>query len=630
MNAIEEILLKGLQEAPGNWEVRLELIDKFSVRHAHDEALQLIAAAPGPPATEAEIRRIADCCVQAGRPAAAEPLLSAFVARKPASAVGHYLLAKLLSKIGDLDRARGHYTTTVALNAELEDEVLAAKLADFGQTMIHNPAQVAKVIEDLKVAEPAPEPTVQPIKPRAVISTPTPEVVEDDSPEAVSVDPEPESEAVAGVSALDQIPALEADVAAPQARAMLPPVPDLMETAAHMAYTAPVEAHAHLISEGDAEMIEFEAGANLTRHIVLSEPGERIQAMERKQDTGQKIGAVAIAVLAHIALIVILGLVIAFTPSPQSPEIITTAAAVLDDNRLEQQEINKQVQRKPVQASQAMTEVVSVSGMSQVALPDIKTDLIAFEPIGLGDTFGSSMSFGAGVDGGMVSFFGSRSTSKKVVFAVDFSASMKSMDKDTLMRKELSKSLMALPTGIAYQCIFFAGPAWYHGETVNGPNENPTIKAEKGRDEWKWMSKGGATNFFPAFTEDPEKLPKLELLSSSRSNLRNSVKLVEETKLVWGTDWRWPLYMAMNLEPDTIFFMTDGAWGGKQDVLDELIEYNNKHGRAKINTICMMVPQAMEKLQYLAEKSRGECSLVQADQSVLRGKELADFLKKKK
>lgn len=656
MNAIEQALATALQATPENWELRLELLNKLSESGAQDEVVRILGEAPNPPATAKELRQVTDLCVKAKQPAAAEPILSKFTAENPANGVGHYLLAKLLSKTGNLDKARGHYQTATALDADLEDDVLAAKLADFGQTMIHSSTEAKAVIENLATPAPEPEPEPEPEPVEAVIEPePEPEPVE----AYAEPEPEPEPEPAAAEpkiaaivppasvttaqpveefhdadpaeteSNLDAIPAVEADVAPPAAPA-IPAIPESVEPPS-LEFTEPVDPHAHVVTEGDQEMVEYDIDSlHHTRQIILGDPSEKIEAHEKEKATGRGFMAIAIAVFAHVVLAVLLAWAVLATAPDKPPTIVSHAMGVLDDDSLEHAEMQKEVREQtPVQPASALTEVISVQGMSAVALPTVDVDTVSFDPVGMGNDFGTSMTFNAGADGGMVSFFGSKSTSKKVVFAVDYSASMRSMDKDKLMRAELAKSLTALPNGISYQCIFFAGPAWYPGQTLARNGSPNVVKGEKRGEEWPWVAEKGAI-YKPAFTDDPRELPMMDYLSSSRSNIRKTVKFVEETPLVFGTDWRWPLYMAMNLKPDTIYFMTDGAYSGSQKVLEEIIAYNNKNGRARINTICMMVPQAMEKLMFLAEESRGETSLVLKDQTVLRGKELEDYLKKGK
>ena len=116
-------------------------------------------------------------------------------------------------------------------------------------------------------------------------------------------------------------------------------------------------------------------------------------------------------------------------------------------------------------------------------------------------------------------------------------------------------------------------------------------------------------------------------MRASGINVRNSLQLIEKTPLVFGTDWRWPLMMAMNMKPDVIYFMTDGAFGvgrgiTKKEMINNLLAYNRSHSNAKINTICMQVLTARIELEQLSQGSGGEFTLVRGDGSVVRGIDL--------
>ena len=102
--------------------------------------------------------------------------------------------------------------------------------------------------------------------------------------------------------------------------------------------------------------------------------------------------------------------------------------------------------------------------------------------------------------------------------------------------------------------------------------------------------------------------------------------------MVYGTDWRDPLKMAMNMEPDVIYFMTDGAVGKhptKEPVVDDVLDFNRTKSRAKINSICFMVLKAYENLKELADKTRGEFTLVTENGEILRGRDVERLARKK-
>ncbi|MEM0969226.1 MAG: hypothetical protein AAGJ31_07750, partial [Verrucomicrobiota bacterium] len=560
---------------------------------------------------------------------ATEGQLVAFLNANPNSGLAHYLYAKVLAKRQAMSEARSHYDTAVQINPELTDPVFSAKIADLGQTMVHDVPAPAEAGPAAPVAPVAP---LQP-PPNSPAATPVPMPSAALAPPAVQVPDVPPAVPTPIPTAATPTPAVPSPTAATPAPAIPTPAPGAGIPAPAPTASIPSPAAAAIPSPAaamvaaPAQMAEGEVLADGPQLMVRGDDADA-PVIITKSNANQKVTSIVIALLAHVLLIVLFWKIVMYVPQNRPPEIVASAQAPLDQDEFQQQqEIEKQVQRKPVQSAQNQMEVVTVQGSSAVSMPDIQTDLTSFDPIGLGDAFGASMTFDAGEDGGMVSFFGSKSMSKKLVFVVDYSASMNQDGKADLMRKELARSLNALPGGIEYQCIFFAGPAWYHGQKVNDKDRNKvTISPDRGREEWKWAG-NTATKWQYLGSDKMDELPKGEYLNSSRSNIRSSIKSVEDTKLVWGTDWRSPLFMAVNMEPDTIFFMTDGA-GGSRDMVKQILEYNRKKSRAKINTICMLVPGTLDLLKELAEETRGEVSMVTKDLEVLRGKELDKLMRR--
>ena len=83
--------------------------------------------------------------------------------------------------------------------------------------------------------------------------------------------------------------------------------------------------------------------------------------------------------------------------------------------------------------------------------------------------------------------------------------------------------------------------------------------------------------------------------------------------------------MAIKLEPDLIYFMTDGEFSsdnGKIPVIDDVVNYNRSKSQARINTICLMELKAYDELQELAQRTRGTVFLVKENGEVLRGLEI--------
>ena len=326
--------------------------------------------------------------------------------------------------------------------------------------------------------------------------------------------------------------------------------------------------------------------------------------------------------------------IVTFSAPINPPQIEAVSVHSLDEDSLSKQKVKKAMSE--VLESADIRATVSLESLSLIGAPEFAAQIDSFAPVGLG-SYGRSMSFGKNTGGGEVSFFGSKTRARRVVFVVDFSASMIG-DKEKLMRLELSRSVKALPDSVEYALIFFSGPAWYAGQQVGdaklmGKFVGNTVTDGRNRYVWYegWDEKGRHTGSNKTalhhFSEGQGRLPRGKYLRASGINIRNSLQVIKTTPLVFGTDWRWPLMMAMNMEPDVIYFMTDGAFGvgrgmTKKEMVSNLLTYNRSHSNAKINTICMKVLTARIELEQLAHGSEGEFTLIRGDGTVVRGVDL--------
>ena len=348
--------------------------------------------------------------------------------------------------------------------------------------------------------------------------------------------------------------------------------------------------------------------------------GEMAAGQEKETGNKEKVSALVVSVLVHLGIVALLALVIISAPPPPPPQFIVSSLPTVDDLDMEQKVIQKRTQKvAPPQASASQINITSVLAISPVALPDVDSES-PMTAIGMGNTFGMSMSLADADGAGMVSFFGSRSKAQKVVFVVDSSASMNQKgekgkkSKHQLMKEELIKTLRVLPPTVEFQIIFFSGPAWFVGEKAPNPKSK--------KDDWHQL---GNKNFWHYKDGEPEQLPVGKYIKATPSKVRKVIQQIEETPATYGTDWRAPLKMAMVMEPDIIYFMTDGAVGKhpkKQPVVKDVIAFNKKHSRAKINAICLMVPKATDMLAQLAKDSKGDFTLVKEDGKIVRGKDI--------
>ncbi|MEM7143992.1 MAG: hypothetical protein AAF591_02580 [Verrucomicrobiota bacterium] len=356
--------------------------------------------------------------------------------------------------------------------------------------------------------------------------------------------------------------------------------------------------------------------------LVTASPFAAVDVVKpdaRPNDKKEKMSAVGIAVLVHALIFFILTLIVVAVPRAAPPRIVAVNGG-LEEVPPTPDKPEVKVATKPNPSSASQMDVISVNSVSNVAVPVVLDPIDTLEPIGAGQDFGMGMTFGA-EGAGNVSFFGSQASASKVVFVVDSSASMRSagktgLTKHELMKQELSKTIKELSPGIQFQIIFFTGPSWFVGENYKEDQKN-----------WVRSPKG---NYWHYKDDKIESMRVGKYRNATPSTIRRTINEIEETPIAGGTDWRVPLKMAMLMEPDVIFFMTDGAVGKDPDrppVVEDVLKFNKERSNAKINSICLMVPKAMEDMGAMSKGTRGELTLVLEDGTPIRGRELEKHLK---
>ncbi|MDA7882267.1 hypothetical protein N9A94_08170, partial [Akkermansiaceae bacterium] len=189
------------------------------------------------------------------------------------------------------------------------------------------------------------------------------------------------------------------------------------------------------------------------------------------------------------------------------------------------------------------------------------------------------------------------------------SSSMKSAGREPLMRAEMKKSLDSLVPGTQYQIIFFSGPAWVAGNKVEHSGDKRSATITDGTKKYEWTGKG-AGGWKP---KGKKQVP--EWLGLTEKQLKDSQKIVKESKLSFGTSWEGPLEMAFEMDPlpQAIFFMTDGVSGKESLDIAKRIGAKAKSKGTVINTVSLMEPKAQEAMGTLAQKSGGQFTIVHKD-----------------
>ncbi len=586
----ERLLAKELREHPGDWTLRLELAESLAGRGEGDEAARLLSQAPFPPESEEEFARATRLGLNR-YPEKLTTLLTSFLARNHGSGWGHHCYARLLAQSGDLNGAARHHSASLALDASFDDPELEALLDEQGI-----PWEAAPV-ESSDSAGAGEAPVTSPVENTW----------------------EGEPAAQEEVSVLEPEPA-------PEPRSAPEPVPEE-------------------IKQESAPVTRPAAASSGPSILALSHLGSEVESRRLVRMTRERISALIVAIVAHLALLLVVGLVVVIHQRASPPQIVALAAPVESDT-LQNVSVRKQVRQSPVEPASAQMNVVGANAFSQIALPPVDVTNPTFDSVGVLGGIGTDMSFAVGKGSGTVSFFGARTKSKRVVFVVDFSTSMNMQGRAALTKNELIRSIETLPEGVEYQIICFGGPSWYAGQEVdytsprieNGYFAN-IVRDGNTRHVWyvgwdennrfKEASSSTGTMFYH-YENGRGLLPVGRYLKATPENLSLTIQQIKKTQLVHGTDWRWPIKMAINMKPDTIYFMTDGELSvdkttSASAVIEDLLSYNKTRARARIHTVCMKELRARKELEAIAKGTGGTFTLVLPNGDWVRGDDLNKY-----
>ncbi|MCP5536624.1 MAG: VWA domain-containing protein [Akkermansiaceae bacterium] len=342
------------------------------------------------------------------------------------------------------------------------------------------------------------------------------------------------------------------------------------------------------------------------------------QARLNAQRRNSTISSIVIAMLSVVLIGVLLMLFLLPVVDSFAPEIVSYQAPAEEEQKQEQREMTRQVQPKPSSPSSAMAKVIAANTVSNIAIPVPDTNADLSVDLGNGDDFGDGWGDGDGWGsggGGSTTFFGQKVTAQRVVYVIDYSASMKGQ-RIKLLKAELAKSINRMAAGTEYQLIFFAGPAWLAGDKVTLAKDKSSATVVSDDTDYKWTC---ATKKAHDWDTQGRK-QSADWLEASQEQLNKSAEAIKNTQLVWGTAWKAPLEMALDMKPtpDVIFFMTDGLAGGDSEAVARSIGARAKSRKIQLNTIAMMDPKAAEAMRMLAEASGGQFSMVNADGKVVK------------
>ncbi len=341
-------------------------------------------------------------------------------------------------------------------------------------------------------------------------------------------------------------------------------------------------------------------------HAITPETEAKI----RRQRRASFITGTLVGVLSVVLLMLILSLFLLAPLFQETPTVVTYESSLEEIAKPEEMKLSASIIRNPSPPSSSMAKVIAARISSPMAVPvpdvDVTTQSMAF---GAGDNFGDGWDSGtgAGMGGGGASFFKQKVKAGRVAYVIDYSNSM-SGPRENLMRSELRKSVKGLAAGMSYQMIFFAGPSWVAGDEVTMAQGRKTAVVKAGGGSYQWATGGGAHGWEPKGGKR-----KADWISSKPSLVAKSLQQIESTQLVWGTNWKPALEMAMAMEPppQVIFFMTDGVTGGDSDALAKSLATQAKGRKIVINTVAMMEPKAEAAMKDLAKRTGGQFTIIE-------------------
>jgi uncharacterized protein with von Willebrand factor type A (vWA) domain len=165
-----------------------------------------------------------------------------------------------------------------------------------------------------------------------------------------------------------------------------------------------------------------------------------------------------------------------------------------------------------------------------------------------------------------VSFFGTKSKGTRYVFVIDKSGSMGAHNKFGRAKRELIKTLKALPKNSRFMIYFF--------------------------------------------DEGSEQMPVNNMMAAVPGNISWAEDWVKSVGMGGGTDPRRALKSGFSLKPDTLWLLTDGEFDNESAVLAQIRSANPKD-RVRINTLAIMDRGGERVLKQIARENDGTYRFVQ-------------------
>lgn len=516
MSSIINALRNALDSDPGNWTNRLALIEAFLNEGQQPEAVAVLNEVEALPEDAGSLLAAARAYALVGSEEAGN-LVSAVLQVSPSHAQAHMTMAFVAHRAGNSALATESFAKARGLDPSISDAELDSIYGGAEATPEPVVAQIIEEEDDAEVEE-------------AVVAAvvPEPDIVPFSSAPSAAV-PEPSPTVSAGPS---------------EAPKIVPPV----------------------------KIEDPEANA-AAENLKAYEHAQKL-AVERARSR-DKINSLFITIVAHIGVVILLGLVVMAVPIAEPPKIQAVAAPSAEETMLEPDKVVKVVPRSPAAASNAMPDVLAAFNTSDVAVPTMKLDSTQ-PPADFGMYMGPPMSFGmSAATGGDAMIFGMKVEGDKLGVILDVSGSM--AEYLPLVIREVDRN-------------FDNAPIVYINNALVRPGGRESLVQPVIAEDVVPSRDGRATPYWFLWGDLPRKAPQ-----RSVDRLINVFKTRPNTFLAVGGHNRFTAAMdhLISQKIDALYVFSDF-----EDFVDEEIatEYGQLLGRNKVKTY---VQPAEQKTEYL-------------------------------
>lgn len=301
---------------------------------------------------------------------------------------------------------------------------------------------------------------------------------------------------------------------------------------------------------------------------VASMEAERRKLLRERRFHLAMLG-LAISLPLHIMIMIWLGRITVERPGPPAPQPVVVTLATLDEQTLNESPLDVPFRDLSLAAVDAVAQAESSPAVAD------STPVVAELSIGTTGSLsvpgGGGGGVGAGLAGGTggTTFFGTAAKGVRFAYIVDSSGSMEADGRFVVAMRELGRSLEALPDFAYFYVLLFSSDAYR-----------------------------------PAYQEGWQR--------ARRTDINRMQRWLRDQSPSGGT---YPLpafeaVFALDVPPDVIFFMTDGAI--PEETPKQVARLNSRGRKAVIHTIAFGDQSGRAMLQRIAEDSGGTYRFVSA------------------